>query len=268
MFHKTYRDLGDSLLPQRSTALAFATALTVLAPFAARAGDVTVFAAASLKNAMEEVAADWTDETGHTATVSFAGTSALARQIQQGAPADVFLSANADWMDVLEEDGLIAPETRFDLLRNRIVLIASGTGAEPVGIAPGFDLAGMLGDGRLAMALVDAVPAGIYGKAALKNLGIWDEVEPKVAQADNVRAALAFVSTGEAPMGIVYATDAGAGDNVTVIGTFPADTHPPIVYPAAAIAGSDNPLNDDFLAFLRSATAREAFERQGFTVIE
>ncbi len=232
----------------------------------ASAGDVTVFAAASMKNAMDEIAAEWAEQAGHTATVSLAGSSELARQIQQGAPADVFISANIDWMDRLEADGLIDPESRFDLLGNSIVLIAHGMEAEPVEIAPGFDLAGMLGESRLAMALVDAVPAGIYGKASLESLGIWEEVEPRVAQADNVRAALAFVSTGEAPMGIVYATDAVAGDDVTVVGTFPADTHPPIIYPAASIAASDSPLNAEFMEFLRSETARAAFERQGFTV--
>ncbi|NMM46672.1 molybdate ABC transporter substrate-binding protein [Rhodospirillaceae bacterium KN72] len=232
------------------------------------ADDITVFAAASMKNAMDEVAESWQAETGHTATVSLAGSSALARQIQQGAPADIFISANVGWMDMLQKEGQIDPASRFDLLSNALVLIAYGADAKPVTIESGFDLAGMLGDGRLAMALVDAVPAGKYGKAALEALGIWDAVAPKVAQADNVRAALALVATGEAPLGVVYATDAvAAGDSVTVIGTFPGDSHPPIVYPAARVVASENPLAGDFLTFLKSEKARAAFERQGFTTL-
>ena len=226
-----------------------------------------MFAAASLKTAMDEITARFAEETGHMATVSFAGSSALARQIQQGAPADIFISANPDWMDMLQAEGLIDAGTRFDLVGNRIVLIAHGTDAARAEIGSGLDLAGMLGEGRLAMALVDAVPAGIYGKAALKSLGIWDDVAPRVAQADNVRAALAFVSSGEAPMGIVYATDAVADDTVTVVGTFPAHAHPPVVYPAAAVAASDNPAGGRFLDYLRGPAARTAFERQGFVVI-
>lgn len=230
----------------------------------ASADEITIFAAASLKNAMDEITARFEEETGHTAAVSLGGSSLLARQIQQGAPADIYISANPDWMDVLERDGLIEAGTRFDLAGNSIVLIAHGRNVAPVDIVPGMDLAGMLGENRLAMALVDAVPAGIYGKAALKNLGIWEAVEPKVAQADNVRAALALVSTGEAPMGIVYATDAVVEADVTVVGTFPADTHPPIVYPVAAVAESGNPVNGVFLKYLRGTAARRALERQGF----
>ena len=225
---------------------------------------VTVFAAASLKNAMDEIAAAFERETGRAVTVSLAGSSALARQIRHGAPADIFISANPGWMDALERDGLIDPDSRFDLLKNSIVLIAHGRDAAPVDIVPGADIAGMLGEGRLAMTFVDAVPAGIYGKAALESLGIWKAVAPKVAQADNVRAALALVSSGEAPLGIVYATDAAADGNVTVVGAFPADSHPPIVYPAAAVAASRNPLGARFLAWLRGPAARKAFERQGF----
>lgn len=241
--------------------------LAVLPPIMATAEEITVFAAASMTNAMAEVEERFEAAAGHDVTLSLAGSSALARQIQQGAPADIFISANPGWMDRLEEDGLVEAGTRFDLLHNAIVLIAAGTEAAPVEIGPDMDLAGLLGDGRLAMALVDAVPAGIYGKAALESLGQWDAVAPKVAQADNVRAALAFVATGEAPYGIVYATDAVAEDNVTVVGTFPAETHPPIVYPAAALAESDSALNQAFLDFLRSPETRTAFERQGFMVV-
>lgn len=244
-----------------------ATTLIFAMPAVAQADEIIVFAAASMTNAMAEIETGFEAATGHDLIVSLAGSSALARQIQQGAPADIFVSANPDWMDTLEADGLLEDGTRFDLLNNSIVLIASGTSAVPVGIGPDMDLAGLLGQGRLAMALVDAVPAGIYGKAALESLGLWDGVEVQVAQADNVRAALAFVATGEAPYGIVYATDAVAEDNVTVIGTFPADTHPPIVYPAADLANRDNPAEAEFLQYLRGAEARAAFERQGFVVV-
>ncbi len=247
--------------------LLFAAFATLAPPGRAQADEVTVFAAASMKNAMDEISDRYAEESGNAVVVSLAGSSALARQIQQGAPADIFISANPGWMDKLEAESLIVPATRFDLLNNSIVLIAHGKEVPPVAITAGMDLAGLLGEGHLAMALVDAVPAGIYGKAALQSLGIWEQVAPKVAQADNVRAALALVSTGEAPMGIVYATDAVADDNVTVIATFPSDSHPPIVYPAAAVAESDNPLTAQFLQYLRGAAAREAFERQGFVVV-
>jgi molybdate transport system substrate-binding protein len=220
-----------------------------------------------MTNALAEIEDRFETETGHDLTVSLAGSSALARQIQQGAPADIFVSANPDWMDRLEAEGLIAPETRFDLLGNSLVLIAHGREAAPVGIGPDLDLAAMLDGGRLAMALVEAVPAGIYGKAALSSLGLWDAVAPSVAQADNVRAALALVAVGEAPLGIVYATDAVAEDGVTVIGVFPPDSHPPIVYPAAAVAGRDGEGARAFLDWLRGPAARAAFERQGFTVL-
>jgi molybdate transport system substrate-binding protein len=228
---------------------------------------ITVFAAASLKNAMDEIAAAFAEETEHTAVVSLAGSSTLARQIQAGAPADVFISANTLWMDVLERDGLIRSETRIDLLGNRLVLVASEPSPAPMEIEPGVDLAEMLGEERLAMALVNAVPAGIYGKAALQHLGVWDDVAPKVAQADNVRAALALVASGEAPFGIVYATDANAEEDVTVVGTFPRTSHPPIVYPAAEMKEAA-PAAGTFMQFLRGPSARAAFERQGFTVLK
>lgn len=256
-----------SRIRRQSCALALA-GLAAFGPSPALGDEITVFAAASMKNAMDEIAGAWREATGHGAAVSLAGSSELARQIEHGAPADVFISASSDWMDRLEAKGLIDPESRFDLLSNSLVLIAHGPAAAPVEIAPGFDLAGMLGEERLAMALVDAVPAGIYGKAALESLGVWDEVAPKVAQADNVRAALAFVATGEAAFGIVYATDAVAEADVSVVATFPADRHPPIVYPAAAVAASGNPLGGAFLDFLRGAHARAGFERQGFVLAD
>lgn len=247
-------------------AVAFLVAFA-LGPLPGLAGEVTVFAAASLKNAMDDIGAEWESATGQRLIVSLAGTSALARQIQNGAPADIYIPASQDWMDALQADGLIDAESRFDLLNNSLVLIAHGQDVPQVEIKPGFDLAGILHDGKLAMALLGAVPAGIYGKAALVSLGVWESVADKVAQADNVRGALAFVSTGEAPLGIVYATDARADNTVSVVGVFPTDSYPAIVYPAAALATSGNPAKGQFLEFLRGPQARSAFERQGFGVI-
>lgn len=224
---------------------------------------ITVFAAASTKTALDEAAAAFQQETGNQVVVSYAGSAALARQIQLGAPADVFISANPGWMDVLQQEGLVDPGTRFDFLTNRLVLVAHGRDAASVALETA-DLAGLLGEGRLAMALVDAVPAGIYGKAALTALGHWPEVVPKVAQAANVRAALALVVSGEAPLGVVYATDAAAAGDVSVIAMFPEASHPPIIYPAAAVAGTAGEEARAFLAYLRSAAARSVFERHGF----
>jgi molybdate transport system substrate-binding protein len=251
----------------RAMTAAYALAAS-LAPGPAAAADLVIFAAASLKNALDAVAAAWTEETGVTTAISYAASPALAKQIEEGAPADLFLSADLDWMDYLGTRNLIDPDTRRTLLGNRLVLVASDADAAPVTIAPGFDLAGLLGDGRLAMADVAAVPAGRYGKAALEALGVWGDVEARLAQAENVRAALAFVALGEAPYGIVYATDATAEDNVAVVGTFPEDSHPPILYPVAVTAASAHPDAAAFLDFLAGPVARAAFEAQGFTVIE
>ncbi len=245
----------------------FALVALLAPPALAGDGRLTVFAAASMKNALEEIATGFARDTGGEATLSFAGSSMLARQIQQGAPADLFISANPDWMDVLEADGILLADTRSDLVGNALVLVGYGGDLPPVEIGPSMDLAGMLGDGRLAMALVQAVPAGIYGKAALEALGLWSSVAPQVVQADNVRSALALVSLGEAPLGIVYATDAVADDNVSRLGTFPPDSHPPIVYPVALVADGDGALARPFLDYLRGPDARAALERQGFVVI-
>ena len=257
---------ASRLHPVLGAATLALTAGAVL-PSGARADEIVVFAAASMTNALAEIETGFEAATGHDLVVSLAGSSALARQIQEGAPADIFISASTDWMDRVEADGLIEPGSRFDLIGNTIVLVAFGADAQPVQIGPDLDLAGLLGEGRLAMALVDSVPAGVYGKAALESLGLWDDVAAQVAQADNVRAALAFVATGEAPYGIVYATDAAAEDDVTIVGTFPADTHPPIVYPAADLANRDFPAEAAFLDYLRGPEARAAFERQGFIVL-
>jgi len=248
-------------------ACTLAACLALMFPAVAQADSVTVFAAASMANALAEIETGFEAASGHDLVISLAGSSTLARQIQQGAPADVFISASTDWMDLIVKEGLVEGGSRFDLLGNSLVLVAHGKDAPPVEIAEGFALSTLLGEGRLAMALVDAVPAGIYGKAALESLGIWSDVAPKVVQTDNVRAALALVALGEASYGIVYATDAAAEDDVTVVGTFPPDSHPPIIYPAADLANRDGPAEAAFLDYLRGAEARIAFERQGFTVL-
>ncbi|SEP72436.1 molybdate ABC transporter substrate-binding protein [Thalassovita taeanensis] len=251
----------------RLLSLILSTALIAgpLSTGAATAGQVTVFAAASLKTALDEVTALWAQDTGNTATLSFVGSSALARQIEAGAPADLFISANTDWMDRLESAGLLQPGSRADLLGNALVLIGHGADHAPVTLTSQLDLPSLLGPGKLAMALIDAVPAGIYGKAALTHLGLWNSIAPQVAQTDNVRAALALVARGEAPMGIVYATDAAADPSVTVLAEFPADSHPPITYPAAVLADSTAPEAPALLTFLQSPTAMAIFLRHGFT---
>ena len=249
----------------RPVASAFALTLALAAPL--HAEEVVVFAAASLKNGLDDFAARWGAETGNTVTISYAGSGQLARQIVAGAPADLYLSANVGWMDEVEKAGFIQEGARADLLGNTLVLIAHGKGAAAVNIGPDLDLVGLLGGGKLAMALVDAVPAGQYGKAALGALGLWEGVAPSVAQADNVRAALALVSTGEAPFGIVYATDAAASDNVTVTATFPEGSHPPIIYPVALLSNATDPADRAFYDALFGAEARNPFEKQGFSVL-
>lgn len=252
-------------------AAVFAAALAAgaLGPVtSASAEGVRVFAAASLSNALDAIGEAWRASGGEALVASYAGSSALARQIQAGAPADIFISASVDWMDAVEASGDLREGTRRELLGNTLVLVAHGADAAPVEIAPGFDLAGLLGDERLAMALVDSVPAGVYGKAALTSLGVWEAIAPKVAQSDNVRAALALVATGEAPYGIVYASDAVAEQGVSVVATFPADSHAPIVYPAAVLADSQNPRAEAFLDFLEGEEARALFRAEGFTVLE
>lgn len=244
----------------------FAASLMLTAPQIAAAEEVVVFAAASLKNGLDDFATKWQAETGNTVVISYGGSNQLAKQIIEGAPADVFISAAVNWMDKVGEAGLIAGEARQDLLGNSLVLVAHGKDAKPVEIAKGFDLAALLGDGKLAMGMVDAVPAGQYGKASLETLGVWSAVEGKVAQTENVRAALALVSSGEAPYGIVYASDAVADDNVTVVGTFPEDSHKPIIYPAALLTGAKDAADKAFYEALSGAEADAAFEAQGFVV--
>ena len=234
---------------------------------AAQGKDVVVFAAASLKNALDDAAGQWQRASGKKVVISYAASNTLIKQIEQGAPADIFISADLDWMDYGQQKGLIRPDTRFNLLGNRLVLIAPKDSSVSATIQPGFDLAALLKGGRLAMGNVDAVPAGRYGKAALEKLGSWDGVKDKIAQAENVRAALVLVARGEAPLGIVYQTDAASDPSIKIVATFPESAHPPIIYPTALTRESTNPEAPAFLNYLRSPAARAAFERQGFTVL-
>jgi molybdate transport system substrate-binding protein len=251
-------------------AVILAAAFT-LEPFAsvsqAEDGDVVVFAAASLKNALDEVAREWgAKSAGKKVAISYAASSALAKQIENGAPADIFASADLDWMDYLAKKGMIQPDTRVNLLGNRLVLVAPKDSTAKVEMRSKLDFAAALGDGRLAMANVDSVPAGKYGKAALQRLGAWDGVKDKLAQAENVRAALQLVARGEAPLGIVYQTDVASDPKVKVLATFPKDSHPPIIYPIAILKSSSNPAARSFFEFMRSGDAKGAFDKQGFTV--
>ncbi|MDQ0321503.1 molybdate transport system substrate-binding protein [Pararhizobium capsulatum DSM 1112] len=261
----TFHLLGR--LTKIAVAVTVAGFTTIASP--AMADDtVTVFAAASLKNALDAANAEWTKESAKQTTVSYAASSALAKQIESGAPADLFISADLAWMDYVAEKKLIKDDTRSNLLGNRIVLVAPKDGAKTVEIKEGFDLAGLVGDGKLAMGAVDSVPAGKYGKAALEKLGVWASVEGKVAGAESVRAALALVSRGEAPYGIVYQTDAAADPGVAVVGTFPEESHPPIIYPVAILSESKNADAAAYLEFLKSDKAAAFFTQQGFTLLK
>jgi len=244
-----------------ASALAFC-----LGSVSALAEGVTVFAASSLKTALDEIVDTFETETTISVTLSYAGSSTLARQIQNGAPADIFFSANKDWMDVLEAEELIAPNTRRTALGNTLVLIAAEAG--PVEeLSPDSDLVNWLDGARLAMALVDAVPAGLYGRAALQRLGLWDQIADQVAQTDNVRAALALVALGAAPYGLVYATDAGADPSVHIRATIPETSHPPIRYPVASVKGRESRATP-FLDHLQTPESRAIFQRHGFQVLE
>lgn len=247
--------------------LAVAAAVLAGAPLARAETTLTVFAAASMKNALDEADSAFTAASGNRVVASYAASSTLAKQIEQGAPADVFLSADTDWMDDAIKQKAIDPATRVDLLGNAIVLIAPKD--SPLGdvtIGPGFDLAALAGDGRIATGDVASVPVGKYAKAALEKLGAWDKASAKFAMAESVRAALALVARKEAVLGVVYATDAKVEPAVKVIGRFPASSHPPIVYPVAATVTA-KPETAAYLTFLRSAPARAIFERYGFTAL-
>jgi molybdate transport system substrate-binding protein len=236
-----------------------------LATHLAHAADITVAAAASLSDAMTEAAKVFKADSGTTVHFSFAASSTLAKQIEAGAPVALFISADEDWMNYLDAKGLVAQGTRKDLLGNSLVLIESADKTDKVDIGPGFALAAMLGQGKLAMGEPSSVPAGKYGRDALISLGVWDAVAPKVVSADSVRSALAFVQTGEAPYGIVYATDAAIAKQVRVAGTFPAASHKPITYPVAVIRNGDNRDARAFLNFVEGPKCREIFSHFGFS---
>jgi molybdate transport system substrate-binding protein len=247
--------------PLAALALAFAAAL--VAP-AAHAQGALVFAAASLKEALDEVAGSFALGRAGRVDVSYAASGALARQIERGAPADLFISADTDWIDYVEQRGLAVSGTRRNLLANDLVLIAPAASQVKVKLSPGADLAAALGKGRLAMADPGSVPAGKYGRAALTSLGAWKGVEARVAPSENVRAALALVARGEAPLGIVYRTDALAEKGVRIVDTFPAASHPAIVYPVVLLKRSSSPVARAFEGYLASPDARAIFERHGF----
>lgn len=250
-------------------AAALASAAGGARPAEAQGKDVVILAAASLKNALDDASAAWTKQTGKSTKISYAASSALARQVEAGIPADIFISADVPWMNHVAERKLIKAPSRSDFLGNQIVLIAAKDSKIDLKIDKGFGLRAALGnDGRLAMGNVDSVPAGKYGKAALESLGVWSSVADRVAQAENVRMALTLVSRGEAPLGIVYKTDAASDPNVRIVGAFPDGTHPPIIYPMALLAGSTNPDAQAFVDYLKSPAARPFFEKQGFTVLK
>ncbi len=234
---------------------------------AADSDSITVFAAASTTNAVTEIVRLLTAERHLRIVVAFASSSTLAKQIENGAPADVFISANKEWMDYLEEEGLIDSATRLDLLSNSIVLIAPlDSEITQIDVHPSFELAKRLQDGWLAMGDPDHVPAGMYGRQALEKLGVWQAVAGRVARAKDVRAALALVERGEVPLGIVYATDAAMSGKAKVVGLFPQGSHAPIVYPVAIVAGRRSPNAEGFLDFLRTITSQAIFENYGFKV--
>jgi molybdate transport system substrate-binding protein len=234
---------------------------------ASKSAPVLVFAAASMKTALDAVAEAWKHDTGKETSFVYGSSAALARQIEHGAPADLFISADLIWMDYIEKAKLIRPESRRNLVGNQLVLIEPAAGASHLKIAPDFDLAGATGDGKVAVCTIVSCPGGIYAKQALESLGIFTKVEPKLAQADNIRSALALVSRGEAKFGIVYATDAKADREVKVVDVFPESTHSPIIYPGAAIDASKNPDAPAFLKFLSSPTAETILREQGFAIL-
>jgi molybdate transport system substrate-binding protein len=233
----------------------------------AQAQTVVIFAAASLKNALDEIALAWKPG-AQGLSLAYGASSTLARQIENGAPAQVFISADRDWMDYLAKRKLVKPETRKDLLGNALVLIAPAASRAAIEVKPGFPLAALLGNGRLAIADPQSVPAGRYAKAALESLGVWPSVQSKIAPAENVRAALALVARGEAPLGIVYRSDTFDEPKVRIVATFSASTHTPIVYPAALTASARDPGAAAFLAFLSSPVARSVFAKHGFTPLD
>ena len=256
------------MLARLLVAIAAITAACFAAPpLLAQERSITVFIAASMKNAIDDINAAFTRQTGIKVVPSYAASSALMRQIEQGAPADVFASADLEWMDYGSQKKVIQDGTRVNLLGNKLVLIAPAASAlGNVTIAQGFDLAGLAGSGRIVTGDVRAVPVGRYAKAALESLGAWAKAEPKMAMTENVRAALALVARGEAPLGIVYETDAKVEPKVKIVGYFPESSHPPITYPVALTINA-RPEAAQYLAFLRSGAAKTVFETFGFTFL-
>ena len=249
----------------RIIAIAFLSAV-FYAP--AHAENVNVFAAASLKTALDEVAKAWKTQSGKDIVATYGSTGTLAKQIAEAAPADIFISADLAWMDDVAKKNLIKPDSRKNLVGNTLVLVAA-TGADlKIDLAKGSNLAAALGDGKLAVGDVKSVPAGKYAKAALENLGLWTSVESNLVMQENVRSALALVARGEAKLGIVYGSDSVAEPKVQVIANFPEASHAPIVYPAAIIASSTNPDSSTFLDFLFSGEAQLIFKANGFTLLE
>lgn len=233
---------------------------------AAEAEDVKIFAAASTTDAMNEIGALFEKEGKGRMVAVFASSSTLARQIEAGAPAQIFISADKKWGDYLDEKKLFEEGSRVDLLGNRLALIAAKDSKTEIKIEHGFPLAAHLGDGRLAVGDPDHVPVGLYAKAAFEKLGVWKDLEPKLARGESVRAALTYVERGECPFGVVYTTDAAVAPNVRVVAVFPQDLHDPIVYPMAAVKGAQTNASRAFYAFLKGPEARKIFEKHGFEV--
>jgi molybdate transport system substrate-binding protein len=260
--------MAKTILSSAHAVMVIAGALVMSAgsmiPMAAHAQTVLVFAAASLKNALDDVDTAHRKQGGARAVVSYLASSTLARQIENGAPADVFFSADLEWMAYLDKRGLIRPQSRTNLLRNELVLVAPAQSKLSIAVEAGFPLGDQLAGGRLAIADPDHVPAGKYAKSALEALGVWPSVARRLARAENVRAALLFVSRGEAPLGVVYRTDAAADKQVRIAGVFPAGSHPPIVYPVALLAGSRSRGAQAYFDFVRSPAAMTIFRRHGF----
>jgi molybdate transport system substrate-binding protein len=258
-------------MPCLSRLIAAAALIAVALPSTqawAQDASLIVFAAASMRNALDDTDAAFTKATGVKVVASYVASSALVKQIEQGAPADVLVSADLKWMDYAADHKLIKPDTRVNLLGNRLVLIAArNSNLEKVDIGNGFDVAKLVGDGRIAVADVTSVPAGLYAKEALESLGAWAAAEPKLAMAQDVRAALAFVARRKTSVGIVYETDAKIESFVKIIGIFPEDSHAPVTYPVAATAETTNPVVTRYLNFLRSSSAKAIFERYGFSYL-
>jgi molybdate transport system substrate-binding protein len=263
MFHKLNSWILTQSIKLGQTLAMVLTMSAAVAPRAAYADQVTVFAAASLRDALQEVGNQWQTETGHSLRFSFAGSSALARQIEAGAPADLVLLANSAWMDHLMTQGALLPGSQTTLLSNQLVLIGP-KGAPPLTLTP-ETIRQRLGKERLAMALVNAVPAGIYGKAALETLTLWPDLAPQVAQTDNVRAALALVALGETPLGIVYTSDLLVEPRVERLATFPKNSHPPIRYPLAQTIEGTSEAASDLYHYLQTPIAKDVFLRHGFS---